>query len=103
MPRMPFAWIRAGALAATVLVTLVSAPISHAAGSPSVAAARAEYVATTTASPCTTAICTYSLGVNPGLLAGKPFACPAIQNAVGTIKIVNRFATHQQLDTMTVN
>jgi hypothetical protein len=40
--------------------------------------------------------------VNPGLLPGHPFACPAIQAATGTIEVLNRFATGQQNDTMHV-
>jgi hypothetical protein len=38
--------------------------------------------------------------VNPGLLAGKPFACPAIQNAQASIHITNRFVTGAQNDKM---
>jgi len=38
--------------------------------------------------------------VNPGLLAGKPFACPAIQNAHARITITNRFVTDAQNDIM---
>jgi len=38
--------------------------------------------------------------VNPGLLAGKPFACPAIQNAVARVTVRNRFATHADNDTL---
>jgi hypothetical protein len=54
------------------------------------------------AAPCTTLTCTFPLSVNPGLGAGKPFACPAIQNATGSISITNRFARHTQNDVMTL-
>ena len=40
--------------------------------------------------------------VNPGLASGKPFACPAIQNATGSITILNRFARHTQNDILTL-
>jgi hypothetical protein len=40
--------------------------------------------------------------VNPGLLAGQKFACPAIQNAQAKITITNRFATGAQNDIMTL-
>jgi hypothetical protein len=50
--------------------------------------------------PCTSKVCTFQLQVNPGLLAGKPFACPAIQNARASIIITNRFATNAQNDVM---
>jgi hypothetical protein len=53
--------------------------------------------------PCTSEFCTFQLGVNPGLLAGKPFACPAIQNAQAFITITNRFATNAQNDVMTLS
>src|SRR5947209_14834195 len=105
MLRISHGWVRTAALAAAVAVTVISAPMSRAAGTPAprVAAARTAHAATASLSSCTSAVCTYSLGVNPGLLAGKPFACPAIQHAVGTVTILNRFATHQQADTMTVS
>jgi hypothetical protein len=48
-------------------------------------------------------LCAGSLGVNPGLQAGKPFACPAIQHATATIRILNRFATNRQNDVMVVS
>jgi hypothetical protein len=52
--------------------------------------------------PCTAAFCTFQLQVNPGLLAGKPFACPAIQQARASITITNRFAIHTQNDLMSL-
>lgn len=51
---------------------------------------------------CHAAECVFGLHVNPGLLAGKPFACPAIQNAGGVITITNRFVTGDQNDVMHV-
>lgn len=50
--------------------------------------------------PCTRGICTFELQVNPGLQPGKPFACPAIQNAHARITITNRFVTGAQNDIM---
>jgi hypothetical protein len=41
--------------------------------------------------------------VNPGLLDGKPFACPAIQHAVASVTVRNRFATHADNDTLTLH
>jgi hypothetical protein len=51
-------------------------------------------------SGCRGAVCTFPLQVNPGLQAGKPFACPAIQNAQASIHITNRFVTGAQNDIM---
>jgi hypothetical protein len=45
---------------------------------------------------CTTVTCHFTLAVNPGLTAGHPFACPAIQNAVASITVTNRFARGDQ-------
>ncbi|HEV2235624.1 MAG TPA: hypothetical protein VGR57_03095 [Ktedonobacterales bacterium] len=53
-------------------------------------------------SACTTSQCKFDLFVNPGLAAGKPFACPAIQDAKATITISNRFVTGAQNDEMTL-
>jgi hypothetical protein len=50
--------------------------------------------------PCTRSICKFELQVNPGLQPGKPFACPAIQNAQASIHITNRFVTGAQNDLM---
>src|SRR6202021_438089 len=52
--------------------------------------------------PCTSSTCTFPLSVNPGLEAGKPFACPAIQNATGSISVPNRFASKAPNDFMTL-
>jgi hypothetical protein len=49
---------------------------------------------------CKSKICIFPLQVNPGLLSGKPFACPAIQNARAQITITNRFATGALNDVM---
>lgn len=49
---------------------------------------------------CTERSCTFELQVNPGLQPGKPFACPAIQNAQARISITNRFVTGAQNDLM---
>jgi hypothetical protein len=51
---------------------------------------------------CTKVFCTFPLFVNPGLQAGKPFACPAIQQAKASITIKNRFAIDAQNDVMTL-
>ena len=51
-------------------------------------------------SGCRGAVCSFPLGVNPGLQPGKPFACPAIQNAQASIHITNRFVTGAQNDNM---
>jgi hypothetical protein len=51
---------------------------------------------------CSSATCTFSLGLNPGLLSGKPFACPAIEHAQAEIIISNRFATDALNDRMTL-
>jgi hypothetical protein len=51
---------------------------------------------------CKSVFCSSQLFINPGLLDAKPFACPAIQNAVAIITIKNRFATHAQNDDMTL-
>lgn len=66
------------------------------------AAAPASAVRSRSQASCTTSTCTFPLGVNPGLAAGKPFACPAMQNAHATITVTNRFVTNEQNDTMTL-
>src|SRR5947209_16812144 len=48
----------------------------------------------------TSGLSTFPLSVNPGLGAGKPFACPAMQRATGTITITNRFTLNQLVDGM---
>ena len=60
-----------------------------------------EIAAPATQGNCTSATCTFTLGVNPGLLSGQ-FACPAIQHATATITITNRFANNAQNDVMTL-
>src|SRR5947209_5318586 len=103
MFRISFARVRTATLTTVAAAVLVGTPIGLTRGAPTGAMAQTANATTALTPSCTTAICTYSLGVNPGLLAGKPFACPAIQHAVGTVAIINRFATHQQADTMTVS
>jgi hypothetical protein len=49
---------------------------------------------------CQGGACKFELQVNPGLQPGKPFACPAIQNAQASIHITNRFVTGAQNDLM---
>src|SRR5579864_754379 len=56
--------------------------------------------ATPAEAPSTSATVTFALGLNPGLGAGKPFACPAIQHATATITVTNRFVTGAQNDPM---
>jgi hypothetical protein len=51
---------------------------------------------------CSSSSCTFSLGLNPGLAAGKPFACPAIQHARASITVSNRFRDNSQNDVMTL-
>jgi len=65
-------------------------------------AAPAAQTLTTTTGPCTSRKCTFQLKVNPALLSGGRFACPAIQGATATITITNRFATGAQNDVMTL-
>ena len=45
---------------------------------------------------------TFNLFVNPGLAAGKPFACPAMQNASAQITVTNRFVGDALNDVMTL-
>jgi hypothetical protein len=49
---------------------------------------------------CQRAICTFQLQVNPGLTAGHPFECPAIENAHARLTISDRFITGDQNDVM---
>jgi hypothetical protein len=51
---------------------------------------------------CTSATCTYTLFTNPGLGAGKPFACPAMAHASAKISVTNRFRRDALNDTMTL-
>jgi hypothetical protein len=81
-----------------VLAALVSARVTttHAAGS----TARNAEALTNAQGECQRAICTFQLQVNPGLLSGQPFACPAIQHAHARITISDRFITGAQNDVM---
>lgn len=92
---------RFAVLATLVAIALIAIPmggIARAAGTHAAAQARTgRHALVTSSSPV---ISTFSLGVNPGLAAGKPFACPAIQGARATITITNRFALNAQNDIM---
>jgi hypothetical protein len=91
--RVLFGAICAGALiVATTTGALASGPAA-----PSVASAAAPAV-----SNCTAATCSFPLAVNPGLAAGKPFACPAMAQATATISVTNRFKTGALNDTLTL-
>src|SRR5947209_18397332 len=103
MFRMSLARVRAAALTTAGAAILIGTPIGLTTGAPAGAMAQSAHTTTALTPSCTAAVCNYSLGVNPGLLAGKPFACPAIQHAVGTVTIINRFRTGQPADTMTVS
>lgn len=101
--RWPWQWL---ATPVAILIVFLAAATVTAAAQP--AASRtakvlaAHRLATTTASPCTSKKCTFTLSVNPGLGAGKPFFCPAIQQAKATITVTNRFVTGAQNDVMTL-
>ena len=89
-----------------LLSVLAASTVAHLLAAQAGATVYAQSTARTTPAPrasqgvCTSAICTFNLQVNPGLLAGKPFACPAIQNARARIIITNRFASNAQNDNM---
>lgn len=51
---------------------------------------------------CTARACGFALSVNPGLGAGKPFACPAMAHATATIVVTNRFRLDASNDTLTL-
>jgi hypothetical protein len=87
-------------LVAAIVVVLAALVVTK--GTNSYARSAVRTVSAAQASQCTSASCTFQLHVNPGLLAGKPFACPAIQNAQAQIIITNRFATGAQNDIMTL-
>jgi hypothetical protein len=93
------------AIAALLMLILAAATVSAASYTPKAQAAQtaqaAQALAVTT-SPCASAKCRFQLKVNPALLSGGRFACPAIQNATATITITNRFATNAQNDVMTL-
>ena len=86
--------------AAAALMSAAAQPVApHGATASAATTAKAQALTT---GPCVGATCTFSLSVNPGLGAGKPFACPAIQQAKATITITNRFVTGAQNDMMTL-
>lgn len=82
----------AAIVAATTTAALASGPGSVSSNSTVRAAAAG----------CTSATCSFALGVNPGLAAGKPFACPAMAQATATIAVTNRFKTGALNDTLTL-
>lgn len=90
--------------AAVLLIVLAVATMSAAArpAASKAVTAQSAHVAATSTGSCTRKKCTFELFVNPGLQPGKPFACPAIQNAKATITITNRFVTGAQNDVMTL-
>ena len=85
------------------VMVIVSLPISTSGVIPVPGVKTASADPPFTTGVCTSNVCRFQLFVNPGLGAGKPFACPAIQNATGTIQVLNRFATGQQNDIMLVS
>ena len=89
-------WIQSLVLVIALVATEMALPLN--AASPSSA-----HTQPAAAVPCTGAVCSFQLGINPGLLAGKPFACPAIQHAVASVRVRNRFATHADNDTLTLH
>jgi hypothetical protein len=100
-PLMRALLISSGALA--IAGTSGVAAIAHAASATTgTAAPAAASIAHTPLTNCTAATCKATLSVNPGLTAGHPFACPAIQHATASISITNRFAHGTQNDTMTL-
>lgn len=85
-------------LVAIALIMIPTGVIARAAGAH--AAPHAHTGRHALAASSSALISTFSLGVNPGLAAGKPFACPAIQGARATITVINRFALNAQNDVM---
>jgi hypothetical protein len=83
-------------VAALVVATTTGALAS---GSPASVVAPA---VTPAVSNCTSATCTFPLAVNPGLAAGKPFACPAMAQATATIAVTNRFKSGALNDNLTL-
>ncbi|HWZ18890.1 MAG TPA: hypothetical protein VNW73_08860 [Ktedonobacteraceae bacterium] len=88
-------------LVATAMLVLAAvagarSATTHAAG----ATAQTADALTNAQGECQRAICTFQLQVNPGLTAGHPFACPAIQHAHARITISDRFITGAQNDVM---
>ena len=97
------------AIAALLMLILAAATVSAAASytpkaqtAQTAQAAQAAQALAATSGPCASAKCRFQLKVNPALLSGGKFACPAIQGATATITITNRFATKSQNDVMTL-
>ena len=88
-------------LPAVLLAALVVATLAALVGT-RITTTRAQTASAPQAPPsgCRGAVCTFELGVNPGLQPGKPFACPAIQNVQASIRITNRFVTGAENDIM---
>ena len=94
---------RAGLVVGAVCSVAVAISVPLALNTAASAAGAARHAPTApAATACTSSTCTFPLSVNPGLQAGKPFACPAIQHATGSISVTNRFARNAPNDTMTV-
>lgn len=87
----------AGVGVATVIAATTTAALagSSKAASPASTTPRA-------ATACTSVTCTYTLFTNPGLAAGKPFACPAMAHAAANISVTNRFRRDALNDVMTL-
>ena len=93
------------AIAALLMLILAAATVSaasYASYAPKAQTVQAAQALAATTSPCASAKCRFQLKVNPALLSGGKFACPAIQHATATITITNRFATNAQNDVMTL-
>lgn len=100
--RFPRPTLRSSVLALAGIALLAASPLTAGASPAPTAAPQQSPVHNASPASCTAIWCTFPLKVNPGLLAGKPFACPAIQHAVGVVQINNRFATGRPNDIMTV-
>ena len=91
------------AIAALLMLILAAATVSAAASyTPKAQTAQGAQALAATTGPFASAKCRFQLKVNPALLSGGKFACPAIQGATATITITNRFATKSQNDVMTL-
>lgn len=101
--RFPRPSIRSSVLALAAIGLLGASPLSAGASPAAPPVAQQSSAATAALPVCRATVCTFPLRVNPGLQPGKPFACPAIQHAVGTVQVINRFATNRQNDTMIVS
>jgi hypothetical protein len=89
-------------LAATLVSVLAASVVSRASNSYAQSTVQTGHASQAAGENCESKKCTFQLQVNPGLQPGKPFACPAIQNAQAHITISNRFATGAQNDIMSL-